>query len=202
MSFDQTGRLIVADVGQNNIEEVDIVSSGDNHGWRFKEGSFYYDPINNVVSETPIAGITPDDFVSVDPVLEYDHDEGISIIGGFLYEGTEIPDLIGKYVFGDFSRQFFTPDGRLFYGDLDTGEINELIIGIDDRNLDLFVKGFGQDADGELYLLAGTNLGPFRDTNDVGYGGIWKITAVPEPSSGLVLALLGLVVISRKRRES
>ncbi|UCF16914.1 MAG: PQQ-dependent sugar dehydrogenase [Phycisphaerales bacterium] len=67
----------------------------------------------------------------------------------------------GKCVFGDFSTSFFAADGRLFYADLGTGLINELKIGADDRDLGLYIKAFGQDADGELYLLAGTNLGPF-----------------------------------------
>lgn len=203
ISFDSMGRLIVADVGQNNIEEVDIVNSGDNLGWRYKEGSFYYDHVNNTVSETPIDGITPPGFTAVDPVLEYDHDEGTSIIGGFVYEGTEIPELIGKYVFGDFSRGFFNPDGRLFYGDLATGEIRELILGPRNANntLGLYVKGFGVDADGELYLLGGTNLGPFRDADGIGYGSIWKITSfVPEPGASVVLAGLLTATLMRRRK--
>ncbi len=103
IGFDEpTFGLIVADVGQNNIEEVDIVGSGDNLGWRYKEGSFYYDPSTNTVSSSPIPGVTPNGFTSVDPVLEYDHDEGISIIGGYVYRGSLVPQLQGKY-----QRQFF-----------------------------------------------------------------------------------------------
>ncbi|UCG58506.1 MAG: hypothetical protein JSU70_03155, partial [Phycisphaerales bacterium] len=82
-------------------------------------------------------------------------------IGGFVYRGNAIPGLKGKYVFGDFSSSFFLADGRLFYADLGTGLIEEFVIGVDDRDLGLYVKAFGQDADGELYVLAGTNLGPF-----------------------------------------
>jgi len=52
-------------------------------------------------------------------------------------------------------------NGRLLYADLGTGLIREFVLGIDECNLGLYVKAFGQDADGELYLLAGTNLGPF-----------------------------------------
>lgn len=157
-SFDSnTGDLIVGDVGQNLIEEVDIVVAGGNYGWNLKEGTFRFDPttgaVSNDLSGLPI-GLT-------DPVAEYDHGEGSTVIGGIVYHGTEIPELEGKYVFGDFSRGFFTPEGRLFYADLGTGEIKELILGLDDRDLGLYVKAFGQDADGELYLLAGTNLGPF-----------------------------------------
>ncbi len=163
-SFDsETGELIVADVGQNDIEEIDFVSAGGNYGWNLKEGSFRFLPETGEVSDD-LEGL-PDDLI--DPVAEYDHDEGISITGGFVYRGSAIPELVGMYVFGDFSTGFFAPQGRLFYADLMTGQINEFILGLDDRELGLFVKGFGQDADGELYLLAGTNLGPFRSEGQV-----------------------------------
>jgi len=163
-SFDsETGELIVADVGQNNIEEIDVVSAGGNYGWNLKEGSFRFLPETGEVSGN-LEGLPGD---LIDPVAEYDHDEGISVTGGFVYRGTAIPELVGKYVFGDFSRGFFVPQGRLFYADLLTGRISEFILGLDDRELGLFIKGFGQDSTGELYLLAGTNLGPFRSEGQV-----------------------------------
>ncbi|MHC4143447.1 MAG: PQQ-dependent sugar dehydrogenase [Planctomycetota bacterium] len=152
-----TDTLIVADVGQNMVEEVDLVLAGGNYGWNLKEGTFRFDPSDGTVSDdlTGLPGKL------VDPVVEYDHDEGISITGGFVYNGSAIPELTGKYVFGDFSASFFAPEGRLFYADLGTGAVAELKLGVNNRELGLYVKAFGQDADGELYLLAGTNLGPF-----------------------------------------
>ena len=160
-SFDSlTGDLIVADVGQNDIEEIDIVHAGGNYGWNLKEGTFRFDPDTGTVNDG-MEGL-PEGLI--DPVAQYDHDEGISITGGFVYGGHAIPELMGKYVFGDFSTSFFLADGRLLYADLVTGLIQEFTIGMDDRNLGLYIKSFGQDADGELYLLAGTNLGPFGDT--------------------------------------
>ncbi len=191
-----TGNLIVADVGQNVIEEVDIVTAGGNFGWNAKEGSFRFEngQVFGDLTGVP-AGL-------IDPVLEYDHDEGISIIGGFVYRGSAIPELVGKYVFGDFSNAgFFTPGGRLFVGDLTTGLIEELTLGLDDRQLGLFVKGFGQDADGELYVLAGTNLGPFRDVTGQGFGQVLRIVPVPEPTTATLLGLAGLGWIHRRRRS-
>jgi glucose/arabinose dehydrogenase len=152
-----TGDLIVGDVGQNQIEEVDIVHKGDNHGWNLKEGTFRFNPADGTVSDD-LSGLPAG---LIDPVAEYDHDEGITVVGGYIYRGSAIPELWGKYVFGDFSTGFFLADGRLLYADLGTGLIKELVLGIDDRDLGLYIKAFGQDADGELYLLAGTNLGPF-----------------------------------------
>ena len=149
--------MIVADVGQNNIEEIDIVYLGGNYGWNLKEGSFWFDPdTGDVFDDLANIGVE-----LIDPVAEYDHDDGISIIGGYVYRGQEIPELFGKYIFGDFSLGFGSPSGRLFYADLETGKIQELIIGNDDRSLNLYVKGFGMDPEGEIYVLASTNLGPF-----------------------------------------
>jgi len=163
-SFDSlTGDLVAADVGQGQIEEIDIVRAGGNYGWNLKEGTFRFNPedgtVNNSIKDLP-EGL-------IDPVAQYDHGEGISITGGFVYRGYAIPELRGKYVFGDFSSGFFQADGRLLYADLDTGLIQEFIIGLDDRNFGLYLKAFGQDADGELYVLAGPALGPFGDTGQV-----------------------------------
>ncbi|MHC4510256.1 MAG: PQQ-dependent sugar dehydrogenase [Planctomycetota bacterium] len=112
-----TGDLIVGDVGQNNIEEVDIVHAGGNYGWNLKEGTFRFDPPDGTVNDD-LSGLPRD---LIDPVAQYDHDEGITVIGGFIYRGSAIPELWGKYVFGDFSSGFFLADGRLLYADLGTG---------------------------------------------------------------------------------
>jgi glucose/arabinose dehydrogenase len=157
-SFDSmTGNLIVADVGQNNVEEIDIIKQGGNYGWNFKEGSFRFNPATGMVSGDLIG--LPQGLI--DPIAEYDHDDGIAVVGGYVYYGMAIPALAGKYVFGDFSRSFAAPAGRLFYADLGTGLIQELIIGADNRELGLYVKGFGVDADGEIYVLASSKLGPY-----------------------------------------
>lgn len=199
MSFDSTGRLIAGDVGQHSIEEVDIVTAGGNYGWRLKEGSFKFELngtgpgfVTNDLSGLP-AGL-------IDPVLQHDHDEGIAVIGGFVYEGSSIPELTGKYVFGDLARTHDAPTGRLFVGDLGTGDISELIIGTNDRPLGLLLKGFGEDASGELYVLGSTGLGPF------GPGGtVLKMNIIPEPSTvAMVLAatiLANLALVWRRFRR-
>jgi glucose/arabinose dehydrogenase len=169
-SFDkQSGMLIVADVGQNLVEEIDIVNKGGNYGWNLKEGSFKFDPNGKNI------GLPLNDPNLTDPVAEYDHDDGISIIGGYPYYSTEVPQLWGSYVFGDFSRGFFSPNGRLFTADLFTGQIQELLIGADKIPLGLFVKGMGQDNQGEIYVLATTALGPYGDT-----GMVLKIVSVQQ----------------------
>lgn len=161
-SFDRlSGMLIVADVGQDHVEEINIVRKGLNYGWRIKEGDFLFDP------EGQHIGLPFEDPSLTDPVAQYDHDDGISVIGGHMYYGTQIPQLRALYVFGDFSRGFIEPDGRLFVADLLTGQIEELLIGSDSRKLMLYVKGLGRDRDGELYILASSALGPYGNTGVV-----------------------------------
>lgn len=164
ISFDQrTGDLYAADVGQNDIEEVNIVVAGGNYGWPVKEGSFLFD-MNGADS-----GFTSDFSPGVpagliDPIAEYDHDEGRSIGGGFVYRGSDIRDLRGSYVFGDFTRSFFPPDGRLFHLDAE-GEILELLP--DGAPLGRYVMGFGQDIKGEVYVLTSANVAPVGTTGTV-----------------------------------
>lgn len=160
-SFDtQTGALVLADVGQNAIEEVDLVQAGGNYGWGLKEGSFNFD------SNGTGAGFVTDDATIgdfIDPVVQYDHDEGTAVIGGFVYHGNTITDLQGKYVFGDVSKTG-SGDGRIFY--TDGSAIFELDLA-DRAQPGFWVLGFGQDGDGELYVLGNTTGTPFGETGTV-----------------------------------
>lgn len=174
-SIDANGDLYVGDVGQNDIEEVDLVTAaGTNYGWNIKEGSFCFeiDADGGFAFEPDeVTGLCPnaaDDGSLIDPIAEYDnHLEGHSVIGGFLYRGSRIPGLSGHYVFGDFSKVFvFTfndPEqsafnqtvihltaapGRLFYLS-DTDDILEFR----GNSPTGTVLGLGRDASGELYVL-------------------------------------------------
>lgn len=171
-SFDrQTKQLYLADVGQNRVEEVDIITAGGNYGWNLKEGGFWFDPstMNDVT-----APVRPPPPGLIDPIAQYDHDDGSAVIGGYVYRGTAIPALVGHYVFGDWGS-FGSPSGRLFYLD-DTNGVNELRLGTEDRALNLWIRGFGQDADGELYLMGSRWLGPSGNT-----GRILKIVPPSSP---------------------
>ena len=156
-SFDRGGthELFLADVGQDRFEEVDVVASGGNYGWAIREGAHCFDPFH---PSTPPASCRSEGLVP--PIIEYDHGDGNSVIGGFVHRGNRSPALRGKYLFGDYS-------GRLFY--LDTGG---------DRSLALepaivrggplgLVKGFGEDEDGEVYVLVSSNGGPSGTTGRV-----------------------------------
>lgn len=158
-----TGTIWAADVGQNDIEEVDVVESGGNYGWRIKEGSFLFDPNGDdpgfVTERSPgePAGL-------IDPVVEYDHDEGIAVVGGFVYRGDAIPQLRGRYVFGEFTDPD-TGEGRLLYIAAN-GRIAEFRLEGQD-GLGAFVLGYGQDASGEVYVLTNETGVPFEATGAV-----------------------------------
>lgn len=147
-SFDAaTGQLVAGDVGQANVEEVDVVVKGKNYGWNRKEGSFLFNPSNATITPDP----SPDPALT-NPVLEYGHEDGLAIIGGYYERGASVPALTGSYVFGDF-LDGSSGHGRLFYSDLTSGVIQELRLGDPERAFAGQVKGFGQDDNGDVYVL-------------------------------------------------
>lgn len=209
-SFDRAnGQLIVADVGQNNVEEIDRVVRGGNFGWAIKEGDFLFNRVAGPGGAAGTVGVRSagnplgliDPIIGSQGTLEYDHGDGIAITGGFVYRGTVIPQLIGKYVFGDLALRNAPPrvDGRLFYADLDTGEIKEFLLPqFANGKLPngLTVHGFGQDATGELYALV-------TNTPSGGLGGIvYQLAAVPEPATWASLAAGLLLLGGMGRRKS
>lgn len=164
MSFDSsTGELYAADVGQNDIEEIDVVVSGGNYGWPIKEGTFLFDMngddpgFTTVDSPGAPAGL-------IDPVAQYDHDEGVSVTGGFVYRGNRVKDLRDTYVFGDFTASFAGPQGRLFHID-ENGELAELVPA--GGPVGMFITGFGQDRKGELYVMGQQGSAPVGNTGQV-----------------------------------
>ena len=200
-----SGDLILADVGQNTIEEIDRVTLGGNYGWAVKEGDFLFNRTTGSVGPAPGNRSPGAPAGLIDPIsgpggtLEYDHGDGISITGGFVYRGTAIPELVGKYVFGDLALRNLPPrvDGRLFYADLQQGTIHEFLLpqfaaGVLPNGLT--VHGFGQDGSGELYALV-------TNTPANGTGGIvYKFAAIPEPASVALAAAAVLGALASHRR--
>ena len=133
-SFDRgSGELWVADVGQNEIEEVDRVVPGGNYGWRCFEGTQAY---NSTCG--PNAGS------ALPPIAQYTHAYGQSITGGYVYRGAAIPALAGRYVFGDFVS------GRIWHIARNTPPTLAVTDGFDSG---LSIASFGQGIDGELYVV-------------------------------------------------
>lgn len=141
-----TGRIWAADVGEDLWEEVNVVEKGGNYGWSIREGTKAFGPRG--------AGER-----TVDPVWEYDHQIGKSITGGFVYRGKELPELVGKYLYGDYVS------GKLWGVDIDAagGPVN-VAIPWDGRP----IFGFGSDEAGEAYVTTSspTGLGVMRLERD------------------------------------
>ena len=141
LTFDsQTGTLWMADVGQDLQEEINLVEKGGNYGWRRREGSY---PFGNI----------PADLTTIDPLWEYDHQVGKSITGGLVVRGSTIPELEGRYLYGDFVS------GRLWalgvQDSYDPSTISNQLIPW--NGLPIF--GFGHDQDGAVYVLTSSNTG-------------------------------------------
>jgi Glucose / Sorbosone dehydrogenase len=155
-SFDrETGDLIVADVGAGSREEVDFETAGSpgglNYGWNCREGD--------------IAGPGGCSGTFVEPIMVYPHTNGnCSITGGFRYRGC-IQGLRGVYVFGDYCT------AKVFFGTEDSPGVWSFSEW-DDLGGSLF--GFGEDEDGELYLLQGGDVLRFESASDCVLGAIFS----------------------------
>src|SRR3990170_563576 len=133
-SFDRrTGRLFAADVGQNHLEEVDIVERGKNYGWRIMEGTSCHIPETGCSRQ----GLEL-------PIAEYDRAGGCSITGGYVYRGSRLPALAGRYLFGDYCS------GRI-WALTETGTNRWTMTPV--LSSDLRISSFGEDASGELYVV-------------------------------------------------
>ena len=130
-SFDRsTGQLWVGDVGQGALEEIDKVVLGGNFGWRCFEGT----------QNTGLGCATP----GILPVAQYGRGAGQSVTGGFVYRGTRLPGLVGRYIFADFIS------GNIFNIDSATQGPLTIAGGVSSG---LSISSFGQDVDGELYVV-------------------------------------------------
>jgi glucose/arabinose dehydrogenase len=148
-SFDrETGELWAGDVGQNLWEYVHRIENGGNYGWSIREGFHAFQPQRRQRPD-PAARIQP-------PIVEYPHaptrdrhDTGLSITGGYVYRGKKLPALVGIYVYGDFDS------GRIWGLKFAGGKLlgNAELIDLR-RSPKLNIASFGEDSQGELYILA------------------------------------------------
>jgi hypothetical protein len=118
----------VGDVGQDRVEEIDIVESGRNYGWNTMEGTLCYNPPSGC-NQT---GLTL-------PIYNYTHDLGDAIIGGYVYHGQANPTLQGAYLYGDYGS------GRIWA--LTINNIQLVDSGLN-------IASFGLDQNNELYFTA------------------------------------------------
>jgi glucose/arabinose dehydrogenase len=178
ISFDMGGdhRLFVGDAGQNIWEEVSVVEAGGNYGWNVKEGTHCFSTENPDESPSDCPDSRPEDGPLIDPVIEYlnaNQTDGIGlvVIGGHVYRGSAIPDLQGRYVFGDWSASFGQGDGTLFVATERSGELWEIeemeVSGGQNGRIGRYILSFGQDEEGEIYVLTTQNAGPTGQTGAI-----------------------------------
>jgi glucose/arabinose dehydrogenase len=159
-SFDrQTGRMFIGDVGQGAREEIDVQQptnpgGGENYGWRLREGT--------IATPGSVGGPPPPG--NVEPIIDYARSTGGTIIGGYLYRGSAIPSLQGKYIFGDYlAGKIFSLD---FNGTTASNfqDITSLLFPTRSGGLNLQnPSSFGEDGNGELYIC------------DISAGAVYKI---------------------------
>jgi uncharacterized repeat protein (TIGR03806 family) len=132
-SFDrQQGELWCGDVGQDRLEEIDVIVKGGNYGWRMFEASKPYEPTADMPADL------------VPPVHEYGRHDGQSVTGGFVYRGTHLPGFRGAYFFGDFAT------GSVWTLDRDGDKVvgSRLVANVP------MLAAFGEDEAGELYAVS------------------------------------------------
>jgi glucose/arabinose dehydrogenase len=173
MSFDRGGKrdLILADVGQDRWEEINVIVNGGNYGWRLREGFDGFDPKAPRSAPTNAVTVGADGKPFVDPVLTYktlrgrgteSNAFGVTVTGGHVYRGKAFPALVGKYIFADWSRSMAIPDGTLLVATIPSGNAAGARWAVEPLALKDFPGGriksyiwaFGEGADGELYVLA------------------------------------------------
>lgn len=174
-------QVIVGDAGQSLYEEIDLVSKGGNYGWNVKEGTACF---NTDDALTPRNSCPTNDSAGhplIDPVIQLSNDDnpagGVAtvIVGGNVYRGTSMPSMQGKYIFGIFSQ-----DGGAnakLYSSTPSGSSNWSynVLNLKDfpNNLGQYLKGFGQDLSGEIYITTSAEQG-FAGTT----GKVYKLVGV------------------------
>lgn len=193
-SFDMSGsrRLFVGDTGQTMWEEISVVDKGGNYGWNVKEGTHCFDASNNqnILSSCPDVDVYGNELI--DPVIEMQNyanplpGEGktVAIIGGYAYRGNDIPGFQGKYIFGSFAKEEGEgPNGNIFisnpagsglwsFQEIKVKTASEEGGEEEEEGIGYYVKGFGQDLEGEVYVAASKEHGPQGNT-----GKIFKLVA-------------------------
>lgn len=161
-TWDTSGdhRMLLIDIGQALAEEVNVGIAGSNYGWSEREG--FYNVNRNNQNQFDALPANDDTLNYTYPSLQYEHDLGRAITGGFIYRGALIPQLDGMYVFGDMAsgRMFYTSAQALTNGN--KAKFGEIKIKYNARPRTLLEiqndtnharLRFGSDASGELYIL-------------------------------------------------
>lgn len=181
MTFDmgESKALMTGDAGQSLWEEINVVNKGGNYGWNVREGAHCFNAADNTKELATCPTVDDRGKKLLDPVIELKNwknplgGKATTIIGGYIYRGETIKKWQGKYIFGTFSQSATTPNGELFVATPQfdnaaaTWEYEEAKLNSAQDDLGYFIKGFGQDEDGEMYITVSSNAGPSGNTGKV-----------------------------------
>ncbi|MGV8880486.1 MAG: PQQ-dependent sugar dehydrogenase [Sphingobacteriaceae bacterium] len=146
-SFDKVSKqLFAGEVGQDLWEEIDIVKKAGNYGWKIVEGTHCHNNNNTPDNNCDVKGI-------IMPIDEYSHSVGVSVMGGYVYNGNKIPMLKSKYIFADWT-------GPVFYLQNAGAKWSRGRITLQSFPDNAKITGINEDLDGELYLLTNPDTGP------------------------------------------
>jgi len=184
-SFDAAGNhtLITAVAGQNLFESVFIVDKGGNYGWNIREGTHCFNPASDTKppdTTCPVNGSRGEPLIG--PIIETGHDMGNTVVGGYIYRGAALPELNGKYIFGEWSSGFNNGDGTLLVSTPPAGYDISLypsavmnitqsdnrmwstqefrVADNPDGRIHRYVRGFAEDEKNELYVMTSLSSGP------------------------------------------
>src|SRR6185503_7140245 len=101
LTWTKGGAMLACNIGQGNIESVNLIMPGHDYGWPLREGTFLSSDVNENMGKVYPLPANDSIYKITYPVAQFDHDEGLAISGGFEYMGTAIPQLTGKFLFGD-----------------------------------------------------------------------------------------------------
>jgi glucose/arabinose dehydrogenase len=192
-----TERLFCCDVGEVRIEEVNLIVSGGNYGWRYLEGT----EMPTFSSGALVNPMPHPGGILIPPIAEYAHPGadgstlpqlGISGTGGYVYRGVAIPALQGKYVFGDYGATNGAPAGRLM-GLEETApgsgvfNLTEAIPLLGGNPFSLRILCLGQDQAGELYVGTKISGGVMALENGLPNGGLYQLVAAENAPTPVVL---------------
>ena len=163
-SFDMGGnhQLIVGDAGQSLYEEIDVVTKGGNYGWNVKEATVCFSTDNDLTTRPSCPTIDSAGNPFIDPVIQLKNKanpdgtgSALVVIGGNVYRGSAFPQLKGRYIFGNYSQSSTAATGELYVATVaGSGQwaFEDLALKDYPNSLGYYLKGFGQDASGELYI--------------------------------------------------
>lgn len=178
MSFDMGGShmLLAGDAGQALWEEVSVIKKGGNYGWNVKEGTHCFNAADSIKVLSSCPSVDNLGNPLIDPVIELNNwtnpagGKATTVIGGNFYRGHDIRGWDGKYIFGTFSQSPTTANGELYMATPSSAsrwDFSEVSLKSHPDDVGYYLRGFGNDDNGEVYLTVSSMLGPSGNTGKV-----------------------------------